>query len=67
MAFDQAIRELLPEIVSSVVSGIPLPTLNLSMLAGSHLPPGIKLGLVNGATAFDQSYLLLEGDIAQVP
>jgi hypothetical protein len=65
MAIGPALQSFLPILVGQVLHGIPIPTINLSNLAGSYLPPGIVLGIQNGQTTYDTSYLLVEGNIEQ--
>jgi hypothetical protein len=49
------------------VCGIPIPHLNLSGFAGNHLPPGIVIGLTNPDLEYNGSYVLLQGNVEQVP
>ncbi len=62
-----AVTQLLPVIFSQVIQGIPIPNLDLSSLAGTVLPQGIVLGVGNPRISFAPSYLLLEGNVVQVP
>ncbi len=66
-ALEAIINGFVPQIVADVIAGIPLPTFDLSSMAGSYLPPGIVLGLGNAQTRFHSSYLILEGNLVQVP
>lgn len=61
------INGFVPQIVADVIAGIPLPSFDLSALAGSYLPPNIVLGLGNAQTRFHSSYLILEGNLVPVP
>lgn len=61
------INGFVPQIVADVIAGIPLPTFDLSSMAGGYLPPNIVLGLGNAQTRFHSSYLILEGNLVQVP
>jgi hypothetical protein len=64
---ETAVQGLLPQIVSSALGGIPLPDFDLSSMAGNYLPPGVVLGLGNATTRFHSSYIILEGDLVQIP
>lgn len=66
-ALEAIINGFVPQIVADVIAGIPLPTFDLSSMAGSYLPPNITLGLGNAQTRFHSSYLILEGNLVQVP
>lgn len=61
------INAYLPQVVGNVIGGIPLPTIDLSSVAGGFLPPNIVLGLGNAQTRFHATYLVLEGDLVPVP
>jgi hypothetical protein len=61
------LETLLPQLVGQVLRGIPLPTLDLSSIAGGYLPPNIRLRIGNATTRFHPSYVILEGDLVQVP
>lgn len=61
------VNAFIPQIVQDVIAGIPLPTFDLSALAGSNLPPNIVLGLGSPSVRFHSSYLILEGNLVQVP
>lgn len=58
---------LLPQLVGQVLQGIPIPNFDLSNLSGGFLPPGIVLGLGNAQTRFHPNYVLLEGNIVDLP
>lgn len=62
-----SLQSLLPQIVALVLRGIPIPRINLSQLAGTYLPPNIILGLSNPQLVYNGSFLMLEGNIEQVP
>ena len=58
---------IIPQIIGQAVGSIPIPSFDLSSMAGNYLPPGIELGLGNAQTRYDASYLLLEGDLVRIP
>lgn len=64
---ETTISGLAPLLIGQVLRGIPLPTFDLSSMAGGYLPPGIVLGLGNAAARFHPSYVILEGSLVQVP
>jgi len=64
---ESALKSLLPQIISQAIGGIPIPTFDLTSLSGNILPTGIVLGLGNPSSRFETSYLVLEGDLVQVP
>jgi hypothetical protein len=64
---ERALELLVPQIFSRVIQNIPIPSFDLSTMAGGYLPPGIVLGLGNAQSRFHPSYLILEGDLVQVP
>jgi hypothetical protein len=64
---EATLQQFIPQIFNQVVRGIPIPTFDLSAIAGGFLPPGIVLGLGNAQTSYHPSYLMLEGDLVQVP
>jgi hypothetical protein len=66
-SLEQTMGQFIPQMFNQVVGGIPIPSFDLSAMAGNYLPPGIVLGIGNAGTAFHSSYLVLEGDIVQVP
>jgi hypothetical protein len=64
---EATLGSLVPLIVGQVIQGIPLPTIDLSGIAGGVLPPGIVLGLGSPQVRYGSSYVLLEGSIVQRP
>lgn len=66
-ALETIINAYLPQVVGDVIGGIPLPTFDLSSIAGGFLPPNIVLGLGGAQTRFHPSYLILEGNLVPVP
>lgn len=61
------LQQLIPELFNEAIQGVPIPTLDLSSLAGSVLPSGIELGLGNPQTEVQSSYLVLGGYVRQLP
>jgi hypothetical protein len=59
--------QLIPELFNQGIQGVPIPTLDLSSLAGTILPSGIRLGLGNPQVEVQASYLVLGGNVVQVP
>ncbi len=59
--------QLIPELFSEGIQGVPIPTLDLSSLAGGVLPAGIRLGLGNPQAEVQPSYLILGGALVAVP
>jgi hypothetical protein len=59
--------QLLPMLFNEGIGGVPIPTLDLSSLAGTVLPSGIRLGLGNPQTEVQASYLVLGGRVVAVP
>ncbi|MCK6545008.1 hypothetical protein L6R52_04015 [Myxococcota bacterium] len=55
------IEHLLPVLLNQALQGIPIPSFDLSSMAGGYLPPGIVLGLGNVQSSVQSSYLVLEG------
>lgn len=66
-SLEQTAQQFVPQLFNQVVGGIPIPNFDLSAIAGNYLPPGIVLGIGNAGTSFHPSYLVLEGDVVQVP
>jgi hypothetical protein len=66
-SLEQTMQQFIPQLFSQVVGGIPIPSFDLSAIAGNFLPAGIVLGIGNASTAYHPSYLVLEGDIVQLP
>lgn len=64
---EDTLATLVPQVFTQVIGGIPIPSFDLSSMAGNYLPPGIELGLGNARTRFHSSYLMLEGSLVQVP
>ena len=64
---ETALKSVLPQIISQAVGGIPIPSFDLTSLSGNILPNGVVLGLGNPNSRFESSYLVLEGDLVQVP
>ena len=64
---ETTLGSLVPQLFSQVIGGIPIPSFDLSSMAGNYLPPGIVLGLGNARTRFHPSYLMLEGSLVQIP
>ncbi|MFO0725820.1 MAG: hypothetical protein U1E65_18700 [Myxococcota bacterium] len=64
---ETTLSALLPQLVGHVLRGIPLPSFDLSSMAGNYLPPGIVLGVGQPQLRVQSSYLLLEGNVVQLP
>lgn len=64
---EQTVGQFLPDLFNQVIGGIPIPSFDLSAMAGNFLPPNIVLGIGNANAAYHPAYLVLEGDIVQAP
>jgi hypothetical protein len=64
---EQTFAQLLPVLFNQAIQGIPIPTLDLSGLAGNILPAGIRLGLGAPTAEVQSSYLVLGGNLVPVP
>lgn len=64
---ETTLSTLLPQLVGQVLRGIPLPTFDLSQMAGNYLPPGIVLGVGAPVIEVQPSYLVLQGNVVRVP
>jgi hypothetical protein len=64
---DTLFMDLIPVLFNEGIAGVPIPTLDLSNLAGGVLPAGIRLGLGNPSAEVQSSYLVLGGSIVAVP
>lgn len=66
-ALESTLSSLLPQLVGQVLRGIPIPTIDLSSMAGSYLPAGIVLGVGQATVAVQPSYLVMQGNVVRVP
>lgn len=64
---ETAMAQYLPTLFNQAIQGIPIPTLDLSSLAGSVLPAGIRLGLGSPVAESQTSYVVLGGALVPVP
>jgi hypothetical protein len=64
---DVLFMDLIPLLFSDAIQGVPIPTLDLSNIAGGILPPGIRLGLGSPTVEAQQSYLVLGGNVVSLP
>lgn len=64
---ETGLAQYLPVLFTQAVQGIPIPTVDLSSLAGSVLPAGIRLGLGSPVAESQTSYLVLGGSLVPVP
>lgn len=66
-SIEATLSSLIPQLVGQVLRGIPLPSFDLSQMAGNYLPAGIVLGVGQPTVAVQPSYLVLEGNVVRVP
>jgi hypothetical protein len=66
-ALESTLASLLPQLVGQVLRGIPIPTIDLSSMAGTYLPAGIVLGVGQASVAVQPSYLVMQGNVVRVP